>query len=111
MSKRSFRSKIRINEPWEAYLDTEVEVLIYLYDESDHFLVEFEQPIRIADDDIQYLVGRPRKVKSLSFETMVRKKVDCSFIKTTVEKVKSLNPVDVSWWRGGAAFFGSIELI
>lgn len=57
----------------------------------------------------EYLHTSPRH-EDIFFDKILQKdNILCSFMRIPPEQVKSKNPFDISWWRGGGTFIGDIK--
>ena len=107
---------IRISDPWDlgesrnwqplkgTILDVEVE------NSSKALLIRLIEPFEYKNMSCEYFIATPRHEGS-SYEDLIQgSSVFSGLTRIPVENVDSGNPFDLSWWRGGVALIGDIEI-
>ena len=113
LSNKIKKAKLVISEPWDftELIKGALSAEVYLYQNNNSFIVKLNDEVLYLNKKIKYLVASPRYEKDLPLNLKEGEEVFCSLTLTTENIVKSSNPTDVSWWRGGYAFMGTIQLV
>jgi len=78
---------------------------------SEAILLRLRNPFVFNDVQFEYLQGSPRHEEaSVNDLHKVGSSLFCSFVRIPVDRVDAQPPLDLSWWRGGGAFLGTLSL-
>lgn len=73
-------------------------------------LLQLYRPLDYKDVSCEYFIASPR-LESGSFDSLAEEAgVDCNLTRIPTDRATSLNPFDLSCWRGGAALLGTLRL-
>jgi hypothetical protein len=73
-------------------------------------LLQVDPPFHYKGVECKYLVGSPRHEGRSIEQVFSGEQVTCSFTCIPEDRVKSSNPFDLSWWRGGPSVIADVSL-
>lgn len=76
---------------------------------SDAVLIRLASPMSYKDAHCEYLIASPRYKDGDLSALAAGIVVHCGLTVIPPERVASSDPFDLSWWRGGAAFIGTLR--
>tara|TARA_Y100001001_G_C7821959_1_gene243797 strand:- start:205 stop:534 length:330 start_codon:yes stop_codon:yes gene_type:complete len=96
INKRIF---VRNNE----FIDQDLSALVTFVDESNQtLLLEFDNPLVNKDTSYSYAIASPRLAKDSIDSLIATGVLGCSVTWVPDGKFNKDEPMDLSWWRGGA---------
>lgn len=107
---------IKISDPWELGESRKWQPFEgYILDTKDDgfcksLLIKLLEPFEYKKVNCEYFVANPRH-EGDSYNDLLRgKSIFSSLTRIPSENADSENPFDLSWWRGGVALIGGIEV-
>ena len=82
-------------------------------DEATHttaLLLELNRPLSYKGQEYKFFIASTRHQDTALEQLHSGKQVGCNITGIPAERVKSANPFDLSWWRGGAAAIADVSL-
>jgi len=100
--------KIKSNDFVASDLFAEIS---YMSDKENKLLLKIIPELSIKNVSYSYAVVSPRLVKDKVNDLLNRGVLGSSIVWIPDTRFNPLNPLDISWWRGGGAAISDIELI
>lgn len=103
------RVLVKISDPWELGESVGWEALAAEVvaerqdDEGGALVVRLQSPIVYKDLRCEYFVARPRHSGSEIGDVVRGRPVLCAITHIHADRLRSEDPFDLSWWRGGVA--------
>lgn len=107
------RVKIIVSDPWEFEAETGSGALwakIYQVGEKDSLLLQIESPIKYKNTVCEYFVASPRLVGEVISSVQSDVGMFSSLTLIPPDRIKSENPFDLSWWRGGIGLIATVKI-
>jgi hypothetical protein len=106
-----------VNEPWEwgsilgcgPFSAKILEWKINQNDEATDFLLSLLTSQKYKGIECTYFIGSPRYKEEPLKGILQGKELSCGLVCIPKERAISLNPFDLSWWRGGIGLICSIR--
>ena len=73
-------------------------------------LLRIEDPIVFEGETCEYLVAQTRHVGAKLDSILSGENVACNLTRIPEGRLKTQDPSDLSWWRGGLAAIGTLSL-
>jgi len=77
---------------------------------DDAFLLKLQYPIEEHGVRYNYVIATSRYADKTVASVLDGSKISCAMTLIPDEKLTADDPFDLSWWRGGGAFVGALEL-
>ena len=103
---------IRISDPWDlgnalGWPELNGEII---NTNNKSVIIKLDDPFVYKDVRCEYFITSSRYVDQ-NFDSFLLKKIlTCGFTRIPPAQIDSEKPFDLSWWRGGIAFIGNIQL-
>ncbi len=78
--------------------------------EAQGFVIELEKPFFYSDKNRRYFVARARELGTDLLALQPGDSVTVGLTSVDDEHIRSADPLDISWWRGGLSMFGDLTL-
>lgn len=89
----------------------EGQVLLQRESNREALIIKIVEAFNYDNSVFEYLLAFPRNQNDSFSNLLQGKSIFCSIIRIPYEQIDSDAPFDISWWRGGGAFLGDIELL
>ncbi len=89
------------------------EGFVYIINNLDNreIIIKISNPFYHDGIKYEYILASPRH-EGKAFDILLEhKEVLSSFLNIPSDKMETINPFDVNWWRGGGAFVGDVVLV
>jgi hypothetical protein len=104
---------IRISDPWEIgeFLKWQALEAKVISITNEALLLKLNVPFMFRDVHCEYFIASPRHEEDTLSQLLDGKPLFCGLTRISADQANSLNPFDLSKWRGGLAIIGEIELL
>jgi hypothetical protein len=108
--------EIAVSDPWEFETETGTGTLyakilqVGMENSAPAILLQVENPVKYKNMVCEYFVASPRHTGTDLSTLLNDSEVFCALTLIPSDRIKSENPFDLSWWRGGVALIATVKI-